>query len=269
MEPTRHQELLRREGALLAAMPADRLDAVVPSIPDWDLERVVRHVGKVHRWVVGALAAGPDGVAPAADGLPKGPDCLPAYAEALAALVEVLERTPPEETAWTFVGPSAASFWSRRQAHEVAVHRIDAADAVHAAGGPAPEPLAADGAADAIDEWADLFLAVRYAQRFGALPEDLHGRSLRLVTTDGGPDGGSTVRRIELAAEGVTVVGGSADGSTGGSAGGTADTAAADVTVTGPAQDLLLGLWRRRPLDGLTVEGDGAVLERLLDVARF
>jgi uncharacterized protein (TIGR03083 family) len=260
MEPTRHLELLRREGALLAAMPGDRLDAVVPSIPDWNLERVVRHVGKVHRWVVGALAAGPDGVAPAADGLPKGPDCLPAYAEALAEMVEVLERTPPDETAWTFIGPSAASFWSRRQAHEVAVHRIDAADAVHAAGGPAPEPLDADGAADAIDEWAELFLAVRYVQRFGALPEDLHGRALRLVTTDGGPDGGPTERRIELAVDGVTVVGGPAGGG---------PETAADVTVTGSAQDLLLGLWRRRPIDGLLVDGDGAVFDRLLDVARF
>lgn len=260
MEPSRHLELLRREGALLAAMPAEHLAAPVPTIEGWDLERVVRHVGKVHRWVTGALDAGPDGEAPPADGLPKGPDCLPAYADALAALVEALERTPPEESAWTFVGPGAASFWSRRQAHEVAVHRIDAADAVHAAGGPAPASLEADGAADAVDEWADLFLAVRYSQRFGPLPEDLHGRSIRLVTSDGGPDRGPTVRTVAIGADGITVAGG--DGAT--EPGG-----AADVSVTGPAHHLLLALWRRRPVDGLTVDGDGAVFERLLDVARF
>lgn len=266
MEPTRHLELLRREGALLAAMPSDHLGAAVPSIEGWDLERVVRHVGKIHRWVIGALAADPDGAVPPAEGLPKGPACLPAYAEALDAVAEALAATSPDDTRWTFIGPSAAAFWSRRQAHEVAVHRIDAADAVHAAGGPEPEPLPADGAADAIDEWAEVFLAIRYAQRFGPLPEDLHGRSLRLVTTDGGPDGGSTARRVAIGADGVAV---EAEAGTGAGSGGVGGGGTVDVTVTGSAQDLLLGLWNRRPLDRLAVDGDAALLHRLLAVARF
>jgi len=42
-----------------------------------------------------------------------------------------------------------------------------------------------------------------------------------------------------------------------------------DVAVRGPANDLLLALWRRRPLDSVDVVGERAVAEQLLDVARF
>lgn len=258
MDPSRHLELLRREGDRLAAMPADALDAPVPTLPDWTVERVIRHVGKIHRWVTGALAAGPDVTAPTPEGLPRGPACLPAYADALDGVVAALETTPPDTAAWTFVGPSAARFWMRRQAHEVAVHRIDAADAVHAAGGRNPDALAHDGAADAIDEWAEVFLGTRWSQRFGELPPELVGRTVALTTTDGGPNpGDGTHRRLTLRADGTTIDPG-LDAAT-----------AADVTVAGPAQDVLLALWRRRPLDRVTVEGDRALFDHLLEVARF
>jgi hypothetical protein len=199
--------------------------------------------------VTAALATPPDGEAPEAVGLPKGPDCLPAYAAALDAVIDALAATPPDRETWTFLGPSAAVFWMRRQAQEVAVHRIDAADAVHAAGGPSPAPMEVDGAADGIDEWAQVFLAVRWHQRFGDLPDDLHGRTIGLHTTDGTP----TTRRITLRPDGATID----DGGT------------ADVDVHGPAQDLLLALWRRRPLDPLTIDGDQTLVDHLLDVARF
>ena len=42
-----------------------------------------------------------------------------------------------------------------------------------------------------------------------------------------------------------------------------------DVALRGPAEDLLLVMWRRRPLDVLDVLGDRAVAERLLEVATF
>ncbi|MBX3313957.1 MAG: maleylpyruvate isomerase N-terminal domain-containing protein [Actinobacteria bacterium] len=249
MDPARHLELLRREGDLLAAMPPDALGATVPALPDWTVERVVRHVGKIHRWVTAALATPPDGESPAAEGLPKGAACLPAYATALDEVIGALAATPPDRTTWTFLGPEAAVFWMRRQAQEVAVHRIDAADAVQAAGGPEPVPMEADGAADGIDEWAEVFLAVRWHQRFGELPVELQGRTIGLRTTDGD----RTSRRITLRPDGATVDAGDD----------------ADVVVSGPAEHLLLALWRRRDLDGLTIDGDRTVVDHLLDVARF
>ncbi len=61
----------------------------MPSVDGWTVERVVRHVGKVHQWVVNILAGGRyvdiTEAAAAAPGLPKGADCLPAYRETLDA----------------------------------------------------------------------------------------------------------------------------------------------------------------------------------------
>ena len=98
-------------------------------------------------------------------------------------------------------------------------------------------------------ERAEVFLAVRWHQRFGDLPAELHGRTVGLHTTDGVP----TSRRITLRPDGSTV-----------DAGGPAD-----VDLRAPAPDVLLALWRRRGLDTVTVEGDRALAEHLLDVARF
>ncbi|MCU1496083.1 MAG: hypothetical protein JWM47_36 [Acidimicrobiales bacterium] len=256
MDATRHLELLRIEGDRLASMPVDALDAPVPSLPDWTVERVVRHTGKVHRWVTAALAAGPsaDLGAAATEGIPKGPDCLPAYRQALEGVLAELARHDPSDDAATFVGRGSASFWYRRQAHEVAVHRVDAADAVHAAGGPAPAPIDADGAADAIDEWANLFLATRWSQRFGALPEELVGRSVHIHGTDDPAPVGGAEWLLTFGADGVDVQATHAKG---------------DVALRGRAEDLLLTLWRRRPLSTLDVLGDARVAESVLDVARF
>ncbi|HEX2575577.1 MAG TPA: maleylpyruvate isomerase N-terminal domain-containing protein [Aquihabitans sp.] len=255
MDPARHLELLRLEGGRLAAMPVDALDAPVPSLPDWTVERVLRHTGKVHQWVAATLAAGPGGEA-AADlpGMPRGPACVPAYREALDGVIAELERRAPDEPVTTFAGPADARFWYRRQAQEVAVHRVDAADAVHAAGGPAPEPLAVDGASDGIDEWAGFFLATRWQQRNGDFPDDLTGRTIHVHGTDdpAPPDGAEWL--VTFTGDGVEVATTHAKG---------------DTALRGPAEVLLLTLWRRRPLDGLDVIGDRALAERVLDLARF
>lgn len=257
MEPERHLEILRAQGALVASLPPDALGAVVPSLPDWTVERVVRHLVKLHHWVRGALelpaGAGIEEVG-ALPEVPKGPACLPAYAESLAALVAHVEGRDPADAAPTFVGPGTVGWWLRRQAHEVAVHRIDAQDAVHAAGGPAPDRLAADVAADGIDEWARLFLAVRFGQRFGDLPAALDGRSVHIHGTDD-PAPADGAEWLLTFADGAVEV--------------AATHAKGDVALRGPSEDLLLVLWRRRPLDLLDVIGDAAVADALLDAARF
>lgn len=255
MDSHRHLELLLSEGERLAAMPADALDAPVPSVPRWTLQDVVRHTGKVHRWVTGMLLAGPEGTPPTElIGLPKGPDCLPAYREALEEVLAQLASHDPDQPVLTFDGVQPASFWHRRQAHEVAVHRIDAADAVAAAGGPPPEPLAVDGAADGIDEWARFFLARRWNQRFGPFPPELAGRTIHIHGTDQpAPDDGA--EWLLTFGDGTVAV--------------EAAHAKGDVALRGSAEDLLLALWRRRPLADLDVIGDDLLADRLLDLARF
>lgn len=255
MEPARQLELLRTEGARLAAMPADHLDSPVPGLPDWTVERVLRHTGKVHRWVTAALDAAPEGPVPAVESLPRGPELIEAYAEALGSVVDALAATDPGRPAWTFRGPGDVAFWYRRQAHEVAVHRMDAADAVAAAGGPEPEPLAVDGASDGIDEWLELFLPGFWVGRREEPAADLHG-SYRLVATDSQPPLDRSIRIGET----ITTATVAADGAA----------RSTDVTsLRGPAADLLLVLWRRRAPDTVELNGDIARIHRLLDTVQI
>jgi uncharacterized protein (TIGR03083 family) len=245
---------IRAEGDRLAAMPADLLDAPVPSVDGWTVERVVRHVGKVHRWVSGLLTAPPDAdpdvVAAAAPSLPRGPACLPAYREALDAVVGHLGAADPDREAASFVGPTQVRFWLRRQAHEVSVHRIDAADAVEAAGGPEPAPLGKTAAADGIAEWVEVFAATRHAQIGGAVDPLLVGHTFAFVPIDV-DEARATLRFDHDAAARER------------------DGADADVVVAASAHDLLLTLWRRRPIDTVTVDGDHRLVAALLDSMRF
>lgn len=244
---------LRREGDRLASMPVEALTAPVPTVPAWTLEHVVRHTGKVHRWANAVILAGPGADTGAVakqqvESLPKGPDSLPAYRSSLEAMVATFESTDPEAVVETFVGARTAAWWLRRQAHEVAVHRIDAADAVRAAGGVAPEALDPDAAADAVAELTE----VQYPHRLlldRLTPESI-GRTVHVHGTD--------VDDLEWTFTLGADVLASARGH-----------GKADVALRGTAEHLLLVLCRRRPLDVLTVFGDTSVAESLLDASRF
>jgi uncharacterized protein (TIGR03083 family) len=255
MDSHRHLELLLTEGERLAATPVEALDAPIPAIAGWTVQDVVRHTGRVHRWATGMLLAGPDGVPPTdLPSMPRGPDCLLAYREALGDLLTQLAGHEPDQPTLTFAGVQPASFWFRRQAQEVSVHRVDVADAVAATGGAAPEPLALDGAVDGIDEWARFFLAVRWGQRNGPFPPELAGRTVHIHGTDdpAPPEGAEWLLSF---GDGTVAV--------------EATHAKGDVALRGSAEDLLLTLWRRRPLDTIEVLGDDLLADRLLDLARF
>ena len=257
MQPARHLEILRRETTLVGEIDPGSLAAPVPTLEDWNVERVVRHLGKIHQWALGMLDLEPgqtmDDIAPMA-GVPKGPDSLPAYRDAAGALLERLAAEDPDRSCLNFAGVGTVAWWMRRQAQEVAVHRVDAHDAVHAAGGPAPDPLAADGAADGIDEWARFFVAQRWAQRVGTLPDDLTGHTVHIHGTNDPAPADGAEWLLTFGTDGVEVEATHAKG---------------DVALRGSTNDLLLALWRRRPLTDLDVIGDAAFAQRLLDAVRF
>lgn len=249
MTPDEHLDLLRTEGMRLAAMPAAALAAPVPSVPGWTMERVVRHTGRVHRWVTAMLAAGPDAALDSGAGpepLPHGTGCLPAYLDSLDGLLEELSAHDFDRAAPTWTGPGTVAFWARRQAHEVAVHRVDAADAVHAAGGMAPATVDARGAADGVDEWAGPMLA----RALPEVPRELRGRTVHLHGTDT-PD---AEWLLTFGPDGVRVDSGHTKG---------------DVAIRGTAEELLLALWRRRPLAALEMHGDVDLAHRMVDAARI
>ena len=256
--PERNLEILAREGDLLAAMPVEALDAPVPTVDGWNLEKVLRHTGRTHQWVTALLGAEPgadlDQIARNLPGLPKGPDCLPAYRHELDALLAAFAEHDFGEPVRTFAGSGTVAFWVRRQAHEVAVHRIDAADAVYSAGGPTPDPLTVDGSADGIDEWARVFLASRWPSLDRDATDGLTGRSVHIHGTDEPSPGEGVEWLIEFEPSGVEVAATHAKG---------------DVALRGRAEDLFLVCWRRRPLDSVDVVGNASVASRLVDVARF
>jgi uncharacterized protein (TIGR03083 family) len=255
MDPQRHLEILAAAGDRLASVPADALGAPIPSIPGWTVEDVVRHCGEIHQWAAGVMQLPLDGdLRSVRYEMPTGADCLPAYRDALALLTQTLTVRPADTEVLSFIGPVPLSFWIRRQAHEVSVHRYDAEAGVAAAGGPAPAPFAVDEAADGVDEWASTFLSVRFAQRFGDFPEALAHRSIHLHGTDPEPPVDGCEWLISFGDDRVEVAATHAKG---------------DVALRGPAEDLLLVMWRRRPLDALEVIGDRSVAEILLDVATF
>ena len=251
---------LRREGELLAAA-AERagMGAGVPSCPGWAVRDLLKHTGYVHRWaagiVIGGLTRPADGASEAGI-LRQGPGDagLPGwFREGHAALVRALDEAPPDLDCWAFLAaPSPLAFWARRQAHETAIHRADAEQAAAAAtqgaldgpadgsaglaGGPAFEPAFA---ANGVDELIMGFLARNISR--GGWP-GLDG-SLAIHAADGADGAADWLVRGGSEAPGVSH-----------------GTGPAGCDVTGPARDLYLTLWNRRPLDGLQVHGDPSIL---------
>jgi uncharacterized protein (TIGR03083 family) len=254
-DTTDHIARLREDGELLASA-AERagLDAPVPACAGWRVRDLLKHLGYVHRWAAGYVREQyPRWVDRAsekeilADGL-RDDALIGWFRDGHAALVQALEAAGPDMTCWTFLdAPSPLAFWARRQAHETAIHRVDAEQAAAAAGAAVPETgddaaFAPGFAADGVDELIMGFL----------------GRDAKHGSWDGPPgvlgihadDGtGATAHWRVAAAPGQLAV--------------TREAGPADCDVTGSAARLYLMLWNRRDTSGLQVRGDPGTLAAL------
>jgi uncharacterized protein (TIGR03083 family) len=233
METAEYVETLDREGRLLAAAAeAAGVDAKVPTCPQWQVRDLVRHTGMVHRWAAAFVAEGhtsyhPDGGLPDLDG----DALLTWFREGHRQLVDTLAAAPVDVECWHFLpAPSPLAFWARRQAHETTVHRVDA----ESARGGVRSEIAAGFAADGIDELLRGF----HCRRKSRVRSD-EPRVLRVRATDAE----DAVWTVRLSQEPPAA---------------TRDaTGAADCEVAGPAAQLYLSLWNRRPFPDVT--GDAAV----------
>lgn len=233
MDNDTYLDHIRSDGdALLAA--ATNLDASVPACPGWTVADLVGHIGEVHSFWAG-VAARQSVDQPSREGLPEPPaEAIREWAaQQLDALLEALARTDPDTPVWTWTGPQTARWIRRRQAHETAVHRVDAELTAGEPSGIDPE-LAADG----IDEWLRVMLPATTE------PEQAPTGSMHLHTTD--TDGEWTV---DLSPGQVNVMDGHRQ---------------ADAAARGPANDLLLMLWRRTPIEQVEVHGDADLLRALV-----
>ncbi len=219
----------------------------MPTCPDWQLRDLVRHLGGVHRWATGfVLGAGvqpPDGdLERFVGGWPVDADLVAWFRDGHRALVEALASAPADLDTWTFLdAPTPLAFWARRQAHETAIHRVDAESAAGDVTG-FPSAFAADG----IDE-----LLLRFVGRPG---RTLAGRE---AAFDGpachgcAPQLARDVRAIGFQTQADPI------------------DADAELVVTGDASTLYVMLWNRRDPVGLELDGEPDLLDLWRETVRI
>ena len=206
-------------------------DASVPGT-EWNVRELVTHTGGIHRWaadIVTTRSSTSETLAGQAVGTgPDDDELVEWFQNGHAALVETLRSAPSDLECFTFLpSDSAVHFWSRRQAHETAIHRVDAENAT---GGPVTlfEPaFAQDGIGEILNGFA--------RRRSNAIPTTA---TVGLDAADG-PSwlitfGGERIEAIE-----------------------SDDLVGTDVAVRGLSSDLYLWLWNR-PSDAV-VDGDAEV----------
>jgi uncharacterized protein (TIGR03083 family) len=201
--------------------------ARVPACPGWSLADLVWHLAEVQRfwaWVVRTRAQDPSHYERAT----RHPDDeLLAYGAARSAELEAaLAAADPALRVWTWTGTQDLAWVLRRQAQEAVVHTVDAEQVLGDV-----RPVPADLGLDGIEEWLEVMVP-------GALP-------------DGPPAGAHPVvlHAVDADAERTLFPG-------------ARDLPAA--VLTGTAGDLLLAVWRRLPLEALTVDGDAAIAAAML-----
>ena len=249
MEVAAHIDSLRGEGRLMADAAANAApDAPVPTCPEWAVRDLVRHLGGVHRWATGYVAGRrtePWDVSldEVVGRWPDDAELVDWFREGCESLVGALEAAPSDLECWTFLrAPSPLAMWARRQAHETAIHRVDA----ELAAGVALTTFTAPFAADGVGELLECFVPRRSTKLRAEEPATL---AVGCTDEDAawllhiGPDG-VTTEPVPSA------------------------TASADCAVHGSAADLYLALWNRSGPDALVLEGDGDVLAMFLDTIR-
>lgn len=160
MEYDAYLEQVREQAkALRAAAVHAGPDASVPTCPGWTVHRLVSHIARVHDRVVLSLDIDPAGDPPNQERAPEDWDALLTYWDERAdTMLSELARRGPGSPAWAFADNSGTTFWARRQAHETAMHRLDAEHAAH--GDDVPHLVFDPGfAADGIDEVLTVMVA--------------------------------------------------------------------------------------------------------------
>ncbi|GAA3736225.1 maleylpyruvate isomerase family mycothiol-dependent enzyme [Salinactinospora qingdaonensis] len=240
----------RRMAATVAG--AD-LTATVPTCPEWDLGKLVRHVSRVHRWVNTLVKHGITEPTPRSElprpAAPERAEDYPAWLTSGAEeLATVLRAADPNAPVWNWSTDHYVRFWSRRMLHETIVHRVDAELTVGIK--PAVEPW---WAVDTIDELFSNLAAARFGDTRRQFQGD--GSVLALAATDV-----DVHWRVHLHARDFTL-------------GHAAPDAPATSTLAGPAGELALTVSRRRPLEpsarGCTLTGERAPWDSWLSTLAF
>lgn len=223
---------LRRDGDLMAGVVEKDLDAHVPTCPEWNVAKLVIHLGIHHRWVADAVRRGgepPEN--PSKPGL-RGDELVAWFRDGYTDLADLLDSRDDSAPAWSWSRDNRVGFWRRRTTLETMVHRWDAENAL-AEGTRFDAELATDG----IDEILFVFL-----------PEDDETYSGPLGVIELGTSDTEVGWVLTLKPDGPIAERTSAG-------------ANADARITAPANDLLLFCWGRRGPDSVEASGDPQLLD--------
>ncbi|MET7701266.1 maleylpyruvate isomerase family mycothiol-dependent enzyme [Streptomyces sp. NPDC005485] len=238
-----------------AVASASSLDVQVPTCPEWTLFDLVQHLGERRPFWAATIAAGP-ATAPPATPAPAGSLTAPRDREALLAwlaastqqLLDALREAGPDRGCWTWWGtsqsPQTSGAVARHQLQEIALHTYDAQITVGA-----PQPLPDKVALDGVEEFLTTCCATTSAWPHKPAAVDFHaieGRSWRLsVSADG-------ARVTPVPAPGTMPATALDEGP-----------AAATASVQGTANELVLALYGRIPIDSLKLDGDRDLFDLL------
>ena len=206
--------------AAAEAVLARRWTAPVPGCPGWTLADLVWHLSEVQHfwaWVVRIRAPDPSGYP---EPVRRPDDELLGFLAAVSADLEsALGGADPTERVWTWAPRQDVGFVLRRQAMEATVHTVDVEQVLGDV-----RPIPSDVGLDGLDEWLEVMVPGALPQ---GPPEDAHPVVFHAVDADAERTLFPGTKPFPIAA------------------------------LTGTAGDLLLAVWRRVPLEVLTVDGDG------------
>jgi len=237
MELDDYLPVLQRTNARFADAAAEALltrgwPAPVPGCPGWSLADLVWHLAEVQHfwaWVVRTRAPDPSTYV---DPARRPDDELLGYLAAQSADLETaLSGAAPVERVWTWAPQQNVAFVLRRQTMEATVHTVDVEQVLGDV-----RPIPADVGLDGLDEWLEVMVP-------GALPQgppsDAHPVVFHAVDADAERTLFPGTRPFPIAA------------------------------LTGTAGDLLMAVWRRVPLEVLTVDGDGLQAAAMIDLVKL
>ncbi len=234
MRPDEYLPVLERSNRRFAEAAAEAVlargwQAPVAGCPGWHLDDLVWHLAEVQHfwtWVVRTRATDPSTYTPP---VRHADDELLGYLAAQSAELEyVLHGADPAERVWTWAPQQDVAFVRRRQAHEAVVHTVDVEQVLGDV-----RPIPPDVGLDGIDEWLDVHVPAALPD---GPPPQAHPVVLHAVDADAERTLFPGTRPFPIAA------------------------------MTGTAGDLLLALWRRVPLEVLTVDGDGLQAAAMIDL---
>ncbi len=194
----------------------------VPACPGWTIDELFGHLGSIERWAAQVVSEGKfvEETAPPATGAAAW------FLEGADTFLGAMADLDPEAPCWNFgPHPRKAGFWLRRQAHEHAIHLVDACQASDLE----VPALGEDFMLDGIDEVLAMFIP----------------RQLRL-------------KRMPQPEEAVTF-------HVPGATSWTLGQGPATASITATLHGMYLGLWGRSNLaDTATIEGDADLALRVL-----